>query len=87
MLFFNLSLDYVIQDPEVRPLHELDSSALENILPEIPLWVKCPNFERVRIVHLYWNFFSMFNYCNECQFCYMLIGAFIKLISLLIVFA
>ncbi|KAG5237747.1 synaptotagmin [Salix suchowensis] len=31
----------------VRPLHELDTDALLDILPEIPLWVKCPDYERV----------------------------------------
>ncbi|KAF2318514.1 hypothetical protein GH714_008501 [Hevea brasiliensis] len=34
-------------DPVVRPLHELDSSTLQEILPEIPFWVKCPDYERV----------------------------------------
>ncbi|CAN1797893.1 SYT3 [Linum perenne] len=37
----------VMQDPVVKPLVELDSDALENILPELPLWVKCPDYERV----------------------------------------
>ncbi|CAN1339192.1 SYT3 [Linum perenne] len=36
-----------MQDPVVKPLVELDSDALENILPELPLWVKCPDYERV----------------------------------------
>ncbi|KAJ6432875.1 hypothetical protein OIU84_019999 [Salix udensis] len=36
-----------MQDPAVRPLHELDTDALLDILPEIPLWVKCPDYERV----------------------------------------
>uniref|UniRef100_A0A6N2M0U7 SMP-LTD domain-containing protein n=1 Tax=Salix viminalis TaxID=40686 RepID=A0A6N2M0U7_SALVM len=36
-----------VKDPAVRPLHELDTDALLDILPEIPLWVKCPDYERV----------------------------------------
>ncbi|XP_061985799.1 synaptotagmin-3-like isoform X1 [Populus nigra] len=36
-----------VKDPVVRPLHEFDTSALLDILPDIPLWVKCPDYERV----------------------------------------
>ncbi|KAF2295732.1 hypothetical protein GH714_033757 [Hevea brasiliensis] len=36
-----------VKDPAVRPLHELDSSTLQDILPDIPFWVKCPDYERV----------------------------------------
>ncbi|KAJ4849795.1 Synaptotagmin-3 [Turnera subulata] len=36
-----------VQDPVVRPLRELDTEALQDILPELPLWVKCPDYERV----------------------------------------
>ncbi|KAF9674888.1 hypothetical protein SADUNF_Sadunf10G0174000 [Salix dunnii] len=36
-----------VKDPAVRPLHELDTDALLDILPDIPLWVKCPDYERV----------------------------------------
>ncbi|KAB5538960.1 hypothetical protein DKX38_016493 [Salix brachista] len=39
--------DIIGKDPAVRPLHELDTDALLDILPEIPLWVKCPDYERV----------------------------------------
>uniref|UniRef100_A0A6N2M143 C2 domain-containing protein n=1 Tax=Salix viminalis TaxID=40686 RepID=A0A6N2M143_SALVM len=35
------------KDPVVRPLDELDTDALLEILPDIPLWVKCPDYERV----------------------------------------
>uniref|UniRef100_A0A6M2EEX0 Uncharacterized protein n=1 Tax=Populus davidiana TaxID=266767 RepID=A0A6M2EEX0_9ROSI len=42
-----LILDHLMQDPVVRPLHELDTGALLDILPDIPLWVKCPDYERV----------------------------------------
>jgi hypothetical protein len=46
-----LMLGYLMQDPVVRPLHELDTDALLDILPDIPLWVKCPDYERVSTVH------------------------------------
>ncbi|KAJ6317479.1 hypothetical protein OIU76_013091 [Salix suchowensis] len=35
-----------VKDPLVRPLDELDTDALLEILPDIPLWVKCPDYER-----------------------------------------
>ena len=37
------------QDPDVRPLSELDSSTLMDLLPELPFWVKNPNYDRVSI--------------------------------------
>ncbi|CAN1258119.1 SYT3 [Linum perenne] len=36
-----------VKEPDVRPLVELDSDTLLNILHEIPLWVKSPDYERV----------------------------------------
>ncbi|XP_010691897.2 synaptotagmin-2 isoform X1 [Beta vulgaris subsp. vulgaris] len=36
-----------VKDPEVRPLAELDAKSLLKLLPEIPLWVKNPDFDRV----------------------------------------
>ncbi|KAK3033732.1 hypothetical protein RJ639_034507 [Escallonia herrerae] len=41
--FLNLNL----QDPLTRPLLEYDSSSLLDLLPEVPLWVKNPDYERV----------------------------------------
>lgn len=38
---------YSRQDPEIRPLVEKDSKSLEQMLPEIPLWVKNPDYDRV----------------------------------------
>ncbi|RVW32116.1 Synaptotagmin-3 [Vitis vinifera] len=35
-----------VQDPDVRPLSELDSSTLMDLLPELPFWVKNPNYDR-----------------------------------------
>ncbi|XP_022993799.1 synaptotagmin-3-like isoform X1 [Cucurbita maxima] len=36
-----------VKDPMIRPICELDSDALEELIPEIPLWVKHPDFNRV----------------------------------------
>ncbi|RZB69243.1 Synaptotagmin-1, partial [Glycine soja] len=36
-----------VKDPVVRPISELGPNALQELLPEIPLWVKTPDYERV----------------------------------------
>ncbi|OEL22142.1 Synaptotagmin-3 [Dichanthelium oligosanthes] len=36
-----------LQDPVIRPLRDLDSEALQTTIPDIPLWVKSPDYERV----------------------------------------
>lgn len=36
-----------VKDPDIRPLVELDSESLQRLLPEIPLWVKCPDYDRI----------------------------------------
>ncbi|KAL6603185.1 hypothetical protein ACP70R_043546 [Stipagrostis hirtigluma subsp. patula] len=36
-----------LQDPVIRPLRDLDSETLQTIIPDIPLWVKSPDYERV----------------------------------------
>ncbi|XP_010941315.1 synaptotagmin-2 isoform X1 [Elaeis guineensis] len=36
-----------VKDPKIRPLIEHDSKSLERMLPEIPLWVKNPDYDRV----------------------------------------
>ncbi|KAF3335217.1 synaptotagmin-2-like isoform X1 [Carex littledalei] len=36
-----------VKEPKIRPLVELDSKSLEQMLPEIPNWVKNPDFDRV----------------------------------------
>jgi hypothetical protein len=40
----------MLQDPVVRPISELGPVALQELLPEIPLWVKTPDYERVSFV-------------------------------------
>ncbi|KAI5647836.1 hypothetical protein M9H77_33841 [Catharanthus roseus] len=36
-----------VKDPVIRPLVEEDSKSLPRLLPEIPLWVKNPDYDRV----------------------------------------
>ncbi|KAH8498122.1 hypothetical protein H0E87_017156 [Populus deltoides] len=49
-----------VKDPEVRPLAEQDSETLQRILPEIPLWVKNPDYDRIdwlnRFIQLMWPY-------------------------------
>ncbi|XP_047321887.1 synaptotagmin-3-like [Impatiens glandulifera] len=46
-LFIYSQPDKDIQEPTIRQLNELDKTYLEDLLPEIPLWVKCPDYDRV----------------------------------------
>ncbi|CAF2163008.1 hypothetical protein IGI04_026977 [Brassica rapa subsp. trilocularis] len=34
-------------DPDIKPLVELDSETISTMFPEIPLWVKNPDFDRI----------------------------------------
>lgn len=49
-----------VKDPTIRPLVEQDSQTLQRILPEIPLWVKNPDFDRVdwlnKFIELMWPY-------------------------------
>jgi hypothetical protein len=36
-----------VKDPIVKPVAELDTKTLHELLPEIPLWVKNPDYDRV----------------------------------------
>ncbi|GMY14757.1 synaptotagmin-3-like isoform X2 [Fagus crenata] len=36
-----------VEDPIIRPIHEFDTNSLLDILPEIPLWVKHPDYDRI----------------------------------------
>ncbi|KAL0360527.1 UNVERIFIED_CONTAM: Synaptotagmin-2 [Sesamum radiatum] len=36
-----------VKDPEIRPLVEKDSKSLQQLLPEIPVWIKNPDYDRV----------------------------------------
>lgn len=37
----------LFQDPVIRPLVEQDTGSLLRMMPEIPLWVKNPDYDRV----------------------------------------
>ncbi|XP_064962344.1 synaptotagmin-2-like [Musa acuminata AAA Group] len=49
-----------VKDPEIRPLAELDSKSLEQMFPEIPQWVKNPDFDRIdwlnKFLELLWPY-------------------------------
>jgi Ca2+-dependent lipid-binding protein len=51
-----------VKDVKVRPLVEYDSKSLEAILPEIPLWVKNPDYDRIdwlnRFLELMWPYLN-----------------------------
>ncbi|GAA0144047.1 hypothetical protein Leryth_009752 [Lithospermum erythrorhizon] len=58
--FFIYSEPIDVEDPDVRPLEEIYDTRVEDIMPEIPLWVKCSDYDRVDwlnkfIVHM-WPF-------------------------------
>jgi hypothetical protein len=36
-----------VKDPITKPVAELDTKTLLDLLPEIPLWVKNPDYDRV----------------------------------------
>ncbi|KAL9244857.1 hypothetical protein vseg_018578 [Gypsophila vaccaria] len=36
-----------VKDPEIQPLAEQDAEKLQRLLPEIPLWVKNPDYDRM----------------------------------------
>ncbi|CAA0807746.1 Synaptotagmin-1 [Striga hermonthica] len=36
-----------VKDPDIRPLAEQDSKSLQQLLPEIPFWVKNPDYDRM----------------------------------------
>ncbi|XP_075509483.1 synaptotagmin-2-like isoform X2 [Primulina tabacum] len=36
-----------VKDPQIRPLIEKDSKSLQKLLPEIPLWIKNPDYDRI----------------------------------------
>nr|GMC54890.1 synaptotagmin-2-like [Ipomoea batatas] len=51
---------HCLQDPDIRPLAEQESEGLQRLLPEIPLWVKNPDFDRLdwlnRFIETMWPY-------------------------------
>ncbi|KAK6290281.1 hypothetical protein POUND7_001822 [Theobroma cacao] len=51
-----------VKDPIIRPLHDLDTSSLLDILPEIPSWMKHPDYDRIdwlnRFISDMWPFLN-----------------------------
>ncbi|XP_019243797.1 PREDICTED: synaptotagmin-1-like [Nicotiana attenuata] len=49
-----------VKDPVIRPLVERDTQSLQQLLPEIPIWVKCPDYDRVdwlnKFLELMWPY-------------------------------
>ncbi|KAL2469291.1 Synaptotagmin-1 [Forsythia ovata] len=49
-----------VKDPVIRPLVEHDSQSLQRLLPEIPLWVKNPDYDRIdwlnKFLELMWPY-------------------------------
>ncbi|KAL2512840.1 Synaptotagmin-2 [Abeliophyllum distichum] len=49
-----------VKDPDIHPLVEQDSDVLQKLLPEIPLWIKNPDYERIdwlnKFVELMWPY-------------------------------
>lgn len=44
---FVYSVPKDVKEPDTRPLLELDTTTLQDLMPEIPLWVKSPDYDRV----------------------------------------
>ncbi|XP_016206039.1 synaptotagmin-2-like [Arachis ipaensis] len=51
-----------VKDPEIQPLANQDSETLQRIIPEIPLWIKNPDFDRVdwlnRLIEYMWPYLN-----------------------------
>ncbi|KAL9263372.1 Synaptotagmin-3-like protein [Drosera capensis] len=45
--FFVYSKPHVIKDPFVRPIQEMDKETLQELMQEMPHWIKSPDYERV----------------------------------------
>ncbi|PON67978.1 Synaptotagmin-like mitochondrial-lipid-binding domain containing protein [Trema orientale] len=56
-----------VKDPVIRPLNELETSALEEIMPEIPMWVKTPDYDRVDWLNKF--ILQMWPYLNKVGVC------------------
>ncbi|XP_031257453.1 synaptotagmin-3-like isoform X1 [Pistacia vera] len=61
--FFIYSKPDEVEDPEVKPLLELDNIPLYELLPDIPLWIKSPDFDRVDWLNKF--LFDMWPYLDK----------------------
>jgi hypothetical protein len=55
-IFLTLLFGLDGQDPKITPLVDQDDETLQKMLPEIPNWIKNPDFDRVNyktIIHCY----------------------------------
>ncbi|XP_041015936.1 synaptotagmin-1-like [Juglans microcarpa x Juglans regia] len=52
-----------VKDPVIRPLVEQDSETLQRMFPEIPLWVKNPDYDRVDWINKFLEY--MWPYLNK----------------------
>ncbi|KAF2310138.1 hypothetical protein GH714_006703 [Hevea brasiliensis] len=61
-----------VKDPVIRPLVEQDSKTLQRLLPEIPLWVKNPDYDRVdwlnKFIETMWPYLDT-AICGQTQIC------------------
>lgn len=58
---FTFIVPLILQDPTIRPLVEQDAATLQRMFPEIPLWVKNPDFDRV------WFLLTHVCFIMECK--------------------
>ncbi|GAA0163247.1 membrane trafficking regulatory protein [Lithospermum erythrorhizon] len=58
--FFVYSEPDDVEKPVVKPLEELDATRMEDLMPEIPFWVKRPDYDRVdwlnKFIYHMWPF-------------------------------
>ncbi|KAL0912982.1 hypothetical protein M5K25_016407 [Dendrobium thyrsiflorum] len=52
-----------VKEPIIRPLNELDSESLYKVLPEIPAWLKNPDYDRVDWMNRF--LFDLWPYLNK----------------------
>lgn len=45
--FFVYSKPHIVKDPVVRPIQEMDKETLQELMQEMPHWIKSPDYERV----------------------------------------
>ncbi|GAB2286852.1 Synaptotagmin-3 [Dionaea muscipula] len=45
--FFVYSKPRDVKDPVIRPIQEMDKAVLQELMPEMPNWIKSPDYERV----------------------------------------